>query len=201
MSQSCEVKRIQLNSAQSAVDQASQARDAAKKDYVSCLPTGDQSTMALVDAQPALDKTMKEAEEIAYMHMFLLGQLQREASAQSTMQSLGDAATAESMRMQEEIDRMKSEIRTERRRFLDANPSASPAVGGLYYTKVPDNQLLLAFLSCFGAFLLFGGLLVILNHVPLYYFTAMTMGDRLKFVGSVWFAALVMMYIGFYAFT
>jgi hypothetical protein len=201
MSQSCEVKRIQLNSAQSAVDQATIARDTAKKDYVSCLPTGDQGQMALADAQPALDKMVKEAEEIAYMHQFVLGQLEREAGSQGTLQTLGEVAQAESTRMQEEIDRLKSEIRTERRRFLDANPSVSPASGSLYFTKVPDNQLLIAFLSCFGGFLLFAGLLIILNHVPVYYFTAMTMGDRIKLVGAVWVAAFVMMYIGFYAFT
>jgi hypothetical protein len=201
MSQSCEVKRIQLNSAQSAVDQATVARDQAKKDYVSCLPTGDQSSMALADAQPTLDKVMKEAEEVAYMHEFVLGQLKREAGAQGTLQTLGEVAQTESTRMQEEIDRLKTEIRTERRRFLDANPSVSPSAGGLYFTKVPDNRLLIAFLSCFGGFLLFAGLLVILNHVPIYYFTAMAQGERIKFVGAVWVAAIVMMYIGFYAFT
>jgi hypothetical protein len=201
MSQSCEVKRIQLNSAQSAVDQATVARDAAKKDYVSCLPTSDQGSMALADAQPALDKMVKEAEEVAYMHEFVLGQLKREAGSQGTLQTLGEVAQTESTRMQEEIDQLKTEIRTERRRFLDANPSVSPAAGGLYFTKVPDNRLLIAFLSCFGGFLLFGSILVILNHVPTNFFTAMTMGDRIKFVGSVWVAAIIMMYIGFYAFT
>ena len=201
MSQSCEVKRIQLNSSQSAVDQATVARDAAKKDYVSCLPTGEQGTMALADAQPALDKVVKEAEEVAYMHEFVLGQLKREAGSADTLQTLGDVATNESTRMQEEIDQLKTEIRTERRRFLDANPSVSPAAGGLYFTKVPDNRLLIAFLSCFGGFLLFAGLLVVLNHLPIYYFTAMAQGERIKFVGAVWVSAIVMMYIGFYAFT
>jgi hypothetical protein len=201
MSQGCEVKRIQLNSAQSAVDQATVARDAAKKDYVSCLPTEDQGSMALADAKPAIDKMIKEAEEVAYMHEFVLGQLQREAGAASTLQTLGEVAQTESTRMQEEIDRLKTEIRTERRRFLDANPSVSPASGGLYFTKVPDNRLLIAFLSCFGGFLLFGGLLVILNHMPIDYFTKLAQGERIKFVGAVWIAAIVMMYIGFYAFT
>ena len=201
MSQSCEVKRIQLNSMQSAVDQATVARDAAKKDYVSCLPTGEQGTMALADAQPALDKTVKEAEEVAYMHEFVLGQLKREAGSSGTLQTLGEVATTESTRMQEEIDQLKTEIRTERRRFLDANPSVSPAAGGLYFTKVPDNRLLIAFLSCFGGFLLFAGLLVLMNHLPIYYFTAMAQGERIKFVGAAWISAIVMMYIGFYAFT
>ena len=201
MSQNCEVKRIQLNSTQSAVDQATLARDTAKKDYVSCLPTGEQGQMALADAQPALDKLLKEAEEVAYMHQFVLGQLGREASTSGTLVTLGEVAEGEVKKMQTEIDTLKTDIRTERRRFLDASPSTSPASGGLYFTKVPDNQLLIAFLSCFGAFLLFGSVLVFLNHVPLYFFTAMTMGDRIKFLGSVWVAAIILMYIGFFAFT
>jgi hypothetical protein len=103
--------------------------------------------------------------------------------------------------LQDEIDAIKADIRKERRVFMDSDVSVSPAVGGLYFTKVPDNQILIAFISCFGAFLLFVGLLIILNKVPIGYFQGMTMPNRLTTVGLVWSIALIFTYISFFAFT
>jgi hypothetical protein len=103
--------------------------------------------------------------------------------------------------LQAEIDAVKADIRKERRVFLDSNVDVSPAVHGLYFTKVPDNKILIAFLSCFGAFLLFVGLLVIFNKIPLEYFQGLTMPNRLTTVGLFWCIALIFTYIAFFAFT
>lgn len=201
MSQTCEVKRIQQNSAQAAVDQATQARDQAKAEYVSCLGPAEQGEALLGDAKPAMDKLMKEAETIKYMERFILGHLKREVTNGQTLKTLAESAHEESDKIRNEIDELKTVIRTEKRRFLDANPSLSPAVGGFYFTGQPDNQVLIAFLSCFGAFLLFTGLLVIMNHVPIAYLQALTMDERVKLVGAVWFGAIIVTYLGFYTFT
>jgi hypothetical protein len=201
MSQSCEVKRIQENSAQAAVDQAIQKREQAHKDYLACLGPKEQAGAALSDATADIQRITKEAEELDYMNQFLLRQMGREASHVATYSGLADIAGAEAEKIQKEIDELKSQIRTERRRFLDASPSTSPAVAGMYFTKVPDNQVLIAFLTCFGAFFLFGGLAVLLNYVPFYYFEAMYTSERLKFVGTIWLAAVVLMYAGLFVFT
>jgi hypothetical protein len=103
--------------------------------------------------------------------------------------------------LQQKIDEVQADIRKERRIFLDSNVSSSPAVGGLYFTKVPDNQILIAFLSCFGAFLLFGGLLIILNKIPIDAFANMTMINRLTTVGFIWCMSLILTYIMFFTFT
>jgi len=103
--------------------------------------------------------------------------------------------------LQAEIEAVQADIRKERRIFLDSNVSASPAVGGLYFTKVPDNKILIAFITCFGAFLLFGGLLIILNKIPIDAFANMTMSNRLTTVGLFWCLTLILSYILFYSFT
>jgi len=201
MSQTCEVKRIQQNSAQALVDQAQQAYDQAKSDHLACLGPQEQGSALLEDAKPAMDKIAKEVDSIMYMERFILGQLQREANNDKTLSLLSASAGEEADKIRKEIDELKGEIRTEKRRFLDANPSASTAVAGLYFTKQPDNQVLIAFLSCFGAFLLFAGLLVLMNHIPLAAMQALSMSDRVKLVGTVWITAFVLMYVGFFIFT
>lgn len=201
MSQTCEVKRIQQNSAQALIDQANQAYNQAKSEYLSCLGPQEQGSAALADAKPVMDKIAKEAEAIMYMEGFILGQLAREAKSGTTLATLSESAHEESEKIRKEIDELKSEIRTEKRKFLDADPSRTTAVGGLYFTGQPDNQVLIAFLSCFGAFLLFTGLLVIMNHIPIAYLQALTTGERIKIVASVWVTAVVLTYIGFYTFT
>ena len=201
MSQTCEVKRIQQNSAQALIDQAQQAYTQAKSDYLSCLGPQAQGSALLEDAKPAMDKISTEAETIMYMERFILDQLRREANNDKTLSILTTAANEEGDKIRKEIDHLRAEIRTEKRRFMDSSPSATTAVAGFYFTKQPDNQVLIAFLSCFGAFLLFAGLLVLMNHIPLYALQVMSMGDRVKFVVTAWVAAIVLMYVGFFAFT
>jgi hypothetical protein len=201
MSQTCEVKRIQQNSAQALIDQATTAYNQAKSEYLSCLGPQEQGNAMLEDAKPVMDKVMKEAEAIFYMQRFILNQLQREAKNGTTVAVLADSGQEDLEKIRKEIDELKSEIRTERRKFLDANPSKTTAVAGLYFTREPDNKVLIAFLSCFGAFLLFTGLLVLMNHVPLSSIQALTQGERIKVVVSMWVLAIVLAYIGFFTFT
>jgi hypothetical protein len=201
MSQQCEVKRIQQNSAQALVDQANTAYTQAKTEYLTCLGPQEQGEALLDDAKPAMDRIEKEIGAIVYMERFILGQLEREAKNGTTISTLADSAREEAAKIRNEVEELQSEIRTEKRRFLDANPSKTPAVAGLYFTKQPDNQVLIAFLSCFGAFLLFTGLLVIMNHIPVPYLQALTMNERLQTVGVVWVVSIVMTYIAFFTFT
>jgi len=201
MSQGCEVKRIQVNSAQAALDLAQQARDGARSDYNTCLGPAATGDAAVADAQPTLDRLQKEAGELSTMHEITLQMLQRESETLGAVKGLGDIAEDRSADLQKEIDELKATIRTEKRKFLDASPSVSPAVGGLYFTTSPDNQTLIAFLSCFGAFLLFVSLLIVLNMIPIDYFVNMTQDDRIKLVGILWVVAIVATYAGLYVFT
>lgn len=201
MSQQCEVKRIQQNSAQALIDQANQAFTQAKNDYLACLGPEEQGQAHLDDAKPAMERIGKEIEAIVYMERFILGQLEREAKNGTTITTLAASAHDEADKIRKEIDELQSHIRTEKRKFLDASPSKTTAVAGLYFTGEPDNQVLIAFLSCFGAFLLFTGLLVIMNHVPIAYFQALTPNERLMSVGTMWITAIVVTYIAFFSFT
>ena len=201
MSQQCEVKRIQQNSAQALIDQATSAYNQAKTDYLTCLGPQEQGQALLDDAKPDMDRIEKEIGAIVYMERFILGQLEREAKNGTTISTLADSAREEAAKIRKEVEELQSEIRTEKRKFLDANPSKTTAVAGLYFTKEPDNQALIAFLSCFGAFLLFTGLLVIMNHIPVPYLQALTMNERLKAVGTAWVIAIIAAYISFFTFT
>ena len=201
MSQQCEVKRIQQNSAQSLIDQATSAYNQAKTEYLSCLGPKEQGQAFLEDAKPDMDRIAKEVQTIDYMQRFILEQLGREAKNGMTVSVLADSAREEAEKIRKEVEELRSEIRTEKRKFLDANPSQTTAVAGLYFTREPDNQVLIAFLSCFGAFLLFTGLLVIMNHVPIAYLQALTMNERLQSVGFVWVVAIVVVYIAIFTFT
>jgi hypothetical protein len=201
MSQTCEAKRIQQNSAQAVVDQATAAYTKAKTDYNSCLGPEALGSSAMADATPAMDKINKEVQMIYVMEQFILKQLGYDVNNEQTLSSMTELANDQSDRLQKEIDALKADIRTERRKFLDASPSATTAVAGLYFTQQPDNQLLIAFLLCFGAFLLFTGLLVIMGLLPIYAFQVMTTGERVKVVGTVWALSVGLMYLGFFTFT
>ena len=198
---SCEVKRIQQNSAQATVDQATSALKQAKSEYISCLGPQEAGAVAFQDSQPAMDAAQKEAETLRFLQTFVLKQLAREASAEQTMDVLSAAARDEETKLREEIEQVKSEIRTERRRFLDAQPSVSPKVNGLYFTTEPDNQVLIAFLACFCSFLLFVGLMVIMNKFPGGFLLSMSSGERIKIVVAGWVAVLIVTYIFFFTFT
>lgn len=194
MSQSCEAKRIQQNTATAALE-------AAKKDYLSCLGPQAQGSAALSEAQGSLGAAATEAEQLQYMNQFLLAQMGRETGNDQTMVALTEMAGTEIAEMRTQIDELKSQIRTQTRRFLDSDPTAPMSVAGLYYTQVPDNRVLIGFLASFGAFLLFAGLLVIMDKLPFAPFNVMFPGERIKFVVIGWIAATVLMYVGFIALT
>jgi hypothetical protein len=195
----CEAKRIQKNSAQSMVTQAMQDFTKAKTDYMTCLGPQEQGAAALEDAKPAMDKLAKEADTLTYIDNFILKQLGREVESGNTLSTLADLAQGESSKLQKEIDELKTEIRTERRKFLDASPSSSPA--GPYFTSEPDNQVLILFLSCFGAFLLFTSLLLMFNKIPIQAIMSLTDYERVIIIASSWVLAVIMMYVGFFSFT
>jgi len=203
---SCSVQHISRNNAQKKIEQASLEYSQRNAEYLACLPPQAQGEELLQVAKPAIDKVAKEAESIMYMERFILGQLKREVKHAQTVSTLSGAANEEADRIRKEIDEVKTEIRTEKRKFLDANPSASTAVAGLYFTRQPDNQLLIAFLSCLGAFLLFAGLLVIFDLIPLDYFRALSAegggnGQRVQIVLTAWLVIAITTYLGFFIFT
>jgi hypothetical protein len=197
----CEAKKIQANSKQSLMTQATQDYNASKSDYMACLGPQEQGAEALEDAKSVMDKLAKEADTLTYIDNFILKQLGREVEAGSTLSTLADLATGESEKLREEIDQLKTDIRTERRRFLDASPSSSPAVAGLYFTSEPDNQVLLLFLTCFGAFLLFTSLLLMFNKIPIQAIQSLTDSERIILIAASWVLAIIMMYVGFFSFT
>jgi hypothetical protein len=201
MSETCEVKRIQQNSTKGALDIARQAYDQAAGDYAACLGPAAQGDSLIANSQGDIDKASKDVEILKRMESFALKQLGKEASSSGTVSTLSDLATEETTKIQAEIDELKGEIRRERRLFLDADPSAPVTVAGLYYTREPDNQVLIAFLSCFGAFLLFLGLIVILGYSPDGYTDRLTMSERIKLVGGFWIVALLVTYLCFFTFT
>jgi hypothetical protein len=199
---SCDVKRIQKNSAEAVVDRATQAFHQAKTEYVSCLSPQEQSAAHIADAQAEIVAINNEIQPIIFMQDFILKQLKREIAGGETVSTLMESARLESDSLRKKIEELSSTIRTDRRLFLDASPSASTAVGGLYFTQEPDNQVLIAFLSCFGAFLLFTGILVLMNHMPIPYIQdQLTSAGRFQIVITVWILACVLTYIGFYVFT
>jgi hypothetical protein len=188
MSQSCEAKRINLNSL-----------EAARADYLSCLGPTARGSAALDEARERMDLAVREGEGLLKMNEFLLTSLRRESGSGSTLGTLEDLASDTIASTEADIEALKAQIRSQRRRFLDAAPSVSPAVGGLYYTQTPDNQVLIAFMACFGAFLAFLSVLVLMNQMPgLEY---LTMGERVKYVVVGWIAAAIVVYVGFYLFT
>jgi hypothetical protein len=194
--------QIKVNSAKGALDRAKRTYEDREGEFRrTCMSAAEQGKTALTAVQAEFDSANKEAQQLAYMHQFLLGQLKQEADGQQTLGNLGQMVVAESANVQAQIDHLKGQIRTERRRFLDADPSAPTAVAGMYFTKEPDNQVLIAFLTCYGAFLLFMSLLVIQNVIPIMFFRNMSSADRIKFVVILWAVALVVGYIGFYMFT
>lgn len=201
-SQTCSMIQIKVNSAKGALDRAKRTYEDREGEFRrTCMSVAEQGQTAVSAVQADFDSANKEAEQLVYMHNFLLGQLKQEADGQQTLGDLGQLVVEESASVQSQIDQIKGLIRTERRRFLDADPSAPTAVAGMYFTKEPDNQVLIAFLACYGAFLLFASLLVILNVVPIMYFQNMSSADRYKFVVGLWIVALLVGYIGFYMFT
>jgi len=200
-SQTCEVKRIQMNSAQTAAEQATKDHQTVRADYLSCLGGAALGEAALADAQPTIDDLGKQFEVLVVTNELMLTYLGRTAASEGAVSGLTEIANEQEVALQAEIDELKSAIRTEKRKFLDGSPSVSPAVGGFYFTQIPDNKALIAFLSCFGAFLIILSLLIMLNMIPVDYFVRMDQDSRIQLVAIIWVVSIIATYSGFYIFT
>jgi hypothetical protein len=171
------------------------------KDYLTCLGTDAVGAAAVADASGDAALYSGEAAQLKHMGEFIVRQLQREKGG-GALSELGDIAQADIERKQAEIDDLKSAIRTERRRFLDAEPSVSPAtIGGLYFTKTPDNQVLLGFLAAFGAFLVFAATAVMIGRTPFAFLNATTEAERTKLAAGIVVVPSVITYVLLYLFT
>ena len=199
----CEPKKIGINTAQSAMEQANAALATAKADYYSCVGPQEAGQAALADASGEMEEVQKQVDALQTIQNFVLRQMQREVNATETIEVLKETAAEEEARLQREIEEVKAEIRMEKRRFLDASPSTTTAVAGVYFTQQPDNQLLIAFLTCLVAFLLFVGILVILNKFPglSTLLRDTNTWERVKIVGGFWVICLLITYIYLFTFT
>jgi hypothetical protein len=191
-----EVKRVQLNSARAAFETAQNA-------YISSL---DPAQRAVARSEEPDTKTlMNEAEATYNVSSILLNSLQNTIDFHSvpaqTAELITSMASENAETLKKEIEEVKGQIRVEKRKFLDSSPQTSPAVGGLYFTGVPDNQALLTFLICYGSFWLFLGIMLLSNQIPLPYISGMSSGDRIKLVLSSWVLLIIVTYLGFYMFT
>jgi hypothetical protein len=183
---SCEAKQISLNQA--------------TNDYQSCLDPAARAQARLDDESARLGRLLDEADALWRMDVTVLTVLERERLMGPNAKMEGivrDQATG----VQDQIDEVKSQIRRERRLFLDASPSVSPAVGGVYFTRTPDNQVLILFIVGYCGFLAALSALILLGAVPIPYFEAFTMGDRIKTVGILWGAGLMLAFVGLFVFT
>ena len=169
--------------------------------YYACLDPTKRGEKMLAAAGPDMERIQLEADTVDTMSQFILKQLKRESGSNASLSILTDLASETADKMRAEIEEVKTSIRTERRRFLDADPSATTAIGGLWFTQQPDNQMIIIFLSCFGSFLLIAGLLVIYGYVPMNLVANADFNMRLMVVGIFWFLTLFITYIGFFTFT
>ena len=126
--------------------------------------------------------------------------MKRDEASAGAQKSLKELAGTEQDKLEKEIAQLKSDISTEKRRFLDSGPQVSPAVGGLYFTRTPDNQVLIAFVVCLIAFLLLGGVAVYYNSFGIQALNLQT-GEKIKVILSGWLFVLIVSYIGFLVFT
>ena len=192
----CDVQNAQKNSAKAALDVATTA-------YIQCLPLVDKQTIALESAKPDLERSLNEAKQIDYMSRFLLKQLERETATDATLGSIQQIGAESLDTMNKEIDELRANIRLERRIFLDSDPQKGTAIAGMYFTNIPDNQVLIAFLTTFGAFWLFLGILVIRGLLPSpgRYLEYLGTRERYSLVGGTWLGVAILTFLGFYTFT
>lgn len=188
------VENAKVNSAQSALQ-------AAQTSYMQCLPVAQRPAAALSSVANQDAIYSQEADQLAFMTDFLAQQKSLTSNTNGKLTTLTDLANETSAQLNKEIDDIKAEIRKEKRIFTDSDIQRSPAVGGLYFTLVPDNQILIAFMTCMGAFLLFVSLLIMLNMIPVMYFQGLTYLNRITTVAMMWILALIGTYIGLFAFT
>jgi hypothetical protein len=186
--------RIQLNSAEYAAEQAREA-------YVASLPVPQQAEFHLEQAAPAMTAARQEVQQLQSMSGFVLELLSRETGGSTSIAALEQQTEDEMQGLAEEIERLKGQIRMERRQFLDAQPSVSPSVGGLYFTQVPDNQVLIALLSTVGALLVFVSAGIYLGLFPIQRLLATAVTERLTLIAILWAVAILGGYLGLYTFT
>lgn len=198
----CERLNIKKNTLMQSREKLDSDIAAANTEYLAtCLPPNEQAAARLQAMSPAMKSAEGEAEQLVFMNEFLIGLLAKETGSDATLAGLGGIADTEVQKLQERIDELKATIRTKRRIFLDSEPQKSPAVAGLYFTKVPDNQVLIGLLSTYGAFWLFVGLLVIFNQLPIPYFIGMVPRERYTTVTMMWIGAAILLYAALIAFT
>jgi hypothetical protein len=197
----CASEAVSLNSAKRSLQEAQAQVDQAQASLNTCLPPQQQAAARLAGIQDGLGKYNAEAVQLGFLNAFLLGALEREVGNDTTLSGLGQIAEAKMNEMQNEIEELKSQIRKERRVFLDSAPSVSPAVGGLYFTKVPDNQVLIALLSTVGLLLVSVSLILYLGYSPIDALARLTGGERLKLIGLMWIGTAIVGYIGLFTFT
>jgi hypothetical protein len=189
-----EVKRIQLNSARAAYE-------AAQADYISTLNPEKAAEMRSQD--PEIQQQLAEAEADYRVSNILLNSLENTLKYHSvptqTAELITSLASETTEDLQKEIEETKAKIRFEKRKFLDSSPQVS--TGPFYYAGVPDNQVLITFLICYGSFWLFLGIMLLSNQIPLPYISGMSSGDRLKLVGISWILIIIVTYFAFFMFT
>jgi hypothetical protein len=166
---------------------AKAAYEAAKQDFEQCQPPDQRAAIRAGEVKEALGRYETEAAQLFFMNEFLLSTLDKEAGNNETIVNLGAIAEREMQSIQDEIDGLKSEIRKERRRFL-------------YFTKVPDNQVLIGLMSTLGAFLLVVSIAIMGGYIPGYLYRQ-TMGERATTVAIMWVTAAILMYLGLFIFT
>jgi hypothetical protein len=186
--------RIQLNTAKAAYE-------VAKQEFEQCQPPEQRTAARLEEMKEAIGKYETEAAQLYFMNDFLLNTLDKEAGNNDTIVNLGVIAERQMQAIQDEIDTLKSEIRMERRRFLDSSPQISPAVAGLYFTKVPDNQVLIGLLSTIGAFLVAVSACILMGITPITYLSSAHAAERWKIVGMLWVVTIITTYLGLFIFT
>lgn len=193
------VAQGKLTRDQQAISIDQQAVDSTRNDFATCL--GITGKVAIAAARPDINAYMTDAAATQAMCKTLLAQLKKDVETNSALEAVSDIAKEQTDTMKAEIETLKAEIRKERRLFLDADPSAPTSTAGLYYTKEPDNQLLIAFIICFCVLLAVLTALLLLNHIPIKYLTDLSMNERLKIAGILWAVSLLVTYVGFFTFT
>lgn len=202
MASTCEAKRIQENSAKQVLEQAQQALASTRADYLACQGPQAQGADALATAKEPMDRAVAAAAELLTMDEFILGQLKRETTNETVLSGVSDITRKEAEKLQRELDDLKNKIRTQRRRFLDSDPQASvTGPTGLYFTQESNNQVLIAFMVCYSAFLLVAGLFVWLNHIPVDYFLKLTYQERTRITLTGWGIGVGVAAVGLAMFT
>jgi hypothetical protein len=198
---SCEVSRIQENAARGAVDRATSELQQARKNYLTCLGPQAEGNAAVESASHDMQRARTDAAQLRYMHEFITKHMERIANSSETMEHLAEIVHKDAHQMESEVQGLKNKIRKSRRIFLDSGPQVSPAIAGMYFTRVPDNQVLIAFIACFGAFLLFSGVIFGLNLEPARSLFRLGSGERWGLVLGGWLIACIVTYIILWIFT